>query len=171
MSVQREQVFQRIVVQFLDRVLMRPCFWTAITHENELTDNARARAAARGMRSGVPDLYVAQAGGRSVWIELKWGKNQPSEAQLSVHKALADCTIPRAFCWSIPEVLSALRDAGFAVHLNATNIAAEYQARAEAAVAKAELRASKPRAPRQAKPRNAARTRKGAAIYVASLPR
>lgn len=171
MNVQREHEFQGVVDRFLDRVVLRPFWTTGVNHENELTDNARARARGRGVKGGVPDVYVAQAGGRSLWIELKWGKNQPSDAQIAVHKALADCTIPRAFCWSIPEVLTALRDAGFAVHLNATNIAAEYQARAEAAVAKAELRASKPRAPRQAKPRNTARTRKGAAIYVAALPR
>jgi hypothetical protein len=170
MTVQREHAFQCVVDRFLHRVVVAPFWTTGINHENELTDNARARARDRGVKGGVPDVYVCQRG-KSCWIELKWGKNGPSEPQLATHEALADCSIPRAFAWSIHEVLAALRDAGLLLHLNAANLAVEYQARAEAAVAKAEARASSPRSAPRSKPRNAGRTRKGAAIYVAALPR
>ena len=160
--VQREQAFQGIVDRFLDRVVTPPFWTTGINHENELTDNARARARGRGVKPGVPDVYVCQAPGRSTWIELKWGDNPPSDAQVSVHAILTLCGVARAYAWNVPDVLAALRAAGFALHGNADNLAVEYQARAEAAVRKAEGRASKPtsqRKPWAAKP-SAARVRR-----------
>jgi hypothetical protein len=144
MTVQREHAFQGIADRFIDRVMLAPYWTTGINHENELTDNARARARGRGVKPGVPDIYIAQ-GGRSCWIELKWGSNQPSDAQIAVHDALTDCQIARSFAWSIHGIMTALLGAGFSLHPNALNIAVEYQARAEAAVAKAEERASRPR--------------------------
>ena len=143
--VQREQAFQLQVVLFLDRVILPPHWVTAICHENELSDNARARARARGVQPGVPDLYIAQAaansgGPRTLWLELKWGGNKPSDAQQFVARQLADCGVPCAFAWSMQNVLVALHGAGIRLHENARNLADEYQHRAEAAVLKAEQR-------------------------------
>lgn len=142
--VQREHAFQRVAIAFIRRVVLPPMWVTAICHENELTDNARARAKARGVQPGVPDLYVCQAPGRSVWIELKWGVNRPSAAQKAVAAALGECEIPRGFAWSIFDVLEILkRCASLSSHANADNLAVEFQHRAEAAVARAEINAGK----------------------------
>jgi hypothetical protein len=143
--VQREQAFQLQAVLFMDRVILPPYWLTAICHENELSDNARARARARGVQPGVPDLYVAQAPAssgapRTLWLELKWGKNQPSDAQRHVQLQLTSCLVPHAFCWTMQQVLVALHHAGIRLHENARNLADEYQHRAEAAVLKAEQR-------------------------------
>lgn len=132
-----------VVNQFIERVVLPPMWTTGILHENQLTDNARARAKARGVKPGVFDVYVCQAPARSVWIELKWGKNQPSEDQLEVAAALWRCGIPRDFGRCILDVLTALYAAGLKLHGNASNLAEEFQARSEAAVAKAEARATR----------------------------
>lgn len=154
-NVPREHIFQGIVDRFLDRVLLPPFWTTGISHENELTDNARARARGRGVKGGVPDLYVCQAPGLSIWIELKWGDNQLSGAQSAVRRALMACGIQCQACWAIGDVIYMLRAAGMRLHGNADNLAVEYQARAEVAVAKAEARAVAPHKPgpsRDAKP-------------------
>jgi hypothetical protein len=143
--VQREHVFQAWVDRFLDAVVLPPMWTTGINHENELTDNARARARARGVKPGVFDIYVCQEPSRSLWIECKWGRNEPSGHQISVASSLLACGIPRAVCWSMDNVLRALRIAGFKLHGNADNKAVEYQARAEAGVAEAELKAAVPK--------------------------
>jgi len=156
--VAREAAFQAIADRFIDRVMMTPFWTTGINHENQLTDNARARARGRGVKPGVFDIYVCQYPARSVWLECKWGKNTPSEAQLAVSDALRKCHVSRAFCWSIYDILRALTDAGFVLHGNALNLAVEYQARAEAAVREAEVKASRPRKvgkPRAIKPTQA----------------
>lgn len=139
--VAREAAFQKVAVEFIRKVVDAPMWLTAIMHENELTDNARARAKARGLMPGVPDLYVCQQPNRSVWLELKWGTNQPSDAQRIVGMALVTCRIYHGFCWTMRDVFDALRHSGFALHGNADNIAIEYQVRAEAAVERAELTA------------------------------
>jgi hypothetical protein len=153
--VAREAAFQAICDRFIDRVVLPPFWTTGINHENEASDNARARARGRGVKPGVFDIYVCQYPARSVWLECKWGPNKPSDAQRAVYAALSLCGIARAFCWSINDVLAALAVAGFRLHGNAENLAAEYQARAEAAVREAEVKASRPRKvgkPRAIKP-------------------
>lgn len=168
--IQREHAFQGIVDRFIDRVVLPPFWTTGINHENELTENARARARGRGVKPGVPDVYVAQGGhlSRSVWIELKWGKNPPSDAQISVHNQLRACGIFVATCRSIGGVLATLRAAGMILHTNADNLAVEYEARAEAAVHKAETR--KPRTTSAPKQRLNAAGRRAAASYARLLP-
>lgn len=157
--VAREAAFQRVAVEFIRRVVEAPMFLTAIAHENELSQNARARAKARGVAGGVPDLYLAQAPQRSAWMELKWGPNRPSDAQKHVAGALGYCGISHGFCWTIHDVLRVLRTSEFILHGNAANIATEYQERAEAAVARAELNAgTRTKATLSIKPRG---TRKG----------
>src|ERR1700677_291103 len=116
--VQREAAFQAMVDRFLDRVVLQPFFTTGIRHENEQTDNARARARGMGVRAGVPDIYVCQYGCRSLWIECKWGDNTPSDAQVAVRTALLGCMIPAEFCWTMADVLAALRGAKFTLHAN-----------------------------------------------------
>jgi len=154
--VAREAAFQLQVVHFLERVLVPPFFYTAIAHENELTENARARARARGVQPGVPDLFICQSPARTLWLELKWGKNKPSEAQRHIEVRLRACLVPAFTAWSMQDALAALTTAGFKMHGNAANLATEYQQRAEAAVLKAEQHApartatNKPR--RTAKP-------------------
>lgn len=141
--VQREAAFQAVVDRFIDRVVTPPMFVTGINHENQLTDNARARARGRGVKGGVPDIYVAQHGARSAWIELKWGANKPSDAQIATHAALRRCGIAADVCYSIYDVLAVLRKELFDLHGNTMHLATEYQARAEAAVRTAETRVPK----------------------------
>jgi len=143
--VQREAAFQSMVDRFLDRVVLQPFLTTGINHENELTDNARARARGRGVKGGVPDIYVCQGSSKTLWIECKWGSNRPSDAQNVFRDSLIMCGISAEFCWTMFDVLAALRGARFALHANADNLAHEYQIRAEVAVAKAEAKAHAPR--------------------------
>ena len=140
--------------RLLDRVVLPPMWTTAIDHAHQTTDNARARARGRGVKSGIPDVYVCQGEPtRSAWIELKRGRNSTSGAQDDVHAALAACGLPVSTAYDLAEVLSALRAAGFRLHPNADNICAELTARLDASDREARAApksyvAKKPRAPK-----------------------
>ena len=60
----------------------------ALLYANPLGGKRPGRTAARlkaeGVKAGVPDLTlpVARCGFHGLYIEMKWGKNQPTESQL-----------------------------------------------------------------------------------------
>ena len=152
----KEWRLQSFVDRFIDRVVLPPMWVTGIDHASNVTDNARARARGRGIKSGVPDVYVAQGHpARTAWIELKRG-TKPSDAQLAVFHALDACEVPCFVATDIKGVLVALHAAGFRLHGNAVNITAEIEAKLEAAD-----RAAAEEAPRKfsGKPRAARPTR------------
>ena len=55
----------------------------------------------QGVRSGVPDLClpVARGGYHGLYIELKYGKNKPTEKQLEWIEALRDEGYAVSICW------------------------------------------------------------------------
>src|ERR1041385_532829 len=61
MNNQREFRLQTWADRFIDRVVLPPMFTTAIDAASQATDNQRARAAARGVKFGMPDALVIQA--------------------------------------------------------------------------------------------------------------
>jgi hypothetical protein len=107
--------------------------------------------AGRGIRFGIPDLFVAQKDPLSsscamCWIELKRGSSLRA-SQEGIHRALRAAGQQVAVCSSMAGVVAALRSFSFDLHANADNLAAEYEARCVAA----ERAPAKPRAP--SKPR------------------
>ena len=133
----REHTFQAWANRFIDKVVRPPFFVTGIDHASQITDNARARMAGRGIKFGLPDMFVAQLDEgswrpRSVWIELKRG-TQLSAAQEGVHKALRSAGQRVYVARNMQDILHGLRDTGFRLHGNADNISTEYEARLDAA--------------------------------------
>lgn len=128
-----EHTFQAWVDRFLDRVVLPPMFTTGIDHA--ATDMAhigrRSALQGRGVRFGLPDVYVCQAPRTSVWLELKRG-SVVSSTQAGVHVAMERAGQDVAVCHTMLQVLLALRAAGFDLHQNANALAAEYEARVEA---------------------------------------
>lgn len=140
--------------RLIDRVVLPPMWTTGVDHAHQTTDNARARARARGVKSGIPDVYVCQGEPRqSVWIELKRGRNSTSGAQNDVHAALGACGVPVFVAYDLREVLSALRAAGFRLHPNAFNIGEELMARLDASDREAKAKAPGPKSYVAQKPR------------------
>lgn len=167
MTAGPEHRFQSWTDRLLDRVVLPPMWTTAIDHAHQTTDNARARARGRGIKSGIPDVYVCQGDPtRSAWIELKRGKNGTSAAQDDVHAALSACGIPVFVAYDLAEVLTALRVAGFRLHPNAENICTELTARLDAsdrgAKAAGRTKSYVPAKPRTKKPTTAALARTAA---------
>jgi hypothetical protein len=138
-------------------------FVTGIDHASQSTDNARARMAGRGVKFGLPDVFVAQRDGHlrhSAWLELKRG-SRLSSAQESVHKLMHLAGQRVWTCNTMAEVVMAMRDAGIALHHNADELAREYELRVTAS----EAAPAKPRMPGKIRIRVApSRTRKWAKI-------
>lgn len=129
---QREHRLQAFADRLIDRVVLPPMFTTAVDPAGQETQNQRARAAARGLKFGICDTYVAQDG-RSCWIEYKVGKNQPTDRQWAVMRAIRAAGIMAGVSWTLWDLLSLLRAADFRLHGNADNICAEMTARWQAA--------------------------------------
>lgn len=135
-----EWAFQSWCDRFIDRVVLPPMFVTGIDHASQSTDNARARMSARGVKFGLPDIYVAQSH-RSAWLELKRGSSV-SPSQIAVHNAMRKAGIYVTVCRTMQDVLLDLYGAGFNLHPNAKALADEYEMR----VAASEKAPPKPRA-------------------------
>lgn len=130
---QREHRLQAFSDRFIDRVMLPPFWTTGIDHASNTTDNARARARGRGVKPGIPDVYVIQGNpARCVWIELKRG-SKLSESQIVVHHAMAQCEVLAFVAHNIHDVLSALQLGGFRLHGNAKNISMELEEKLDAA--------------------------------------
>ena len=158
-----EHSFQAWADRLLDRVVMPPMFTTAIDHAAADMAHIGRRAAlqGRGVKFGLPDVFVCQAaqdGGSSagLWIELKRG-SRVSSAQEGVHTAMRRAGQSVAVCSSMAGIVAALRNYGFDVHGNADALAAEYEAR----VAAKERAPAVVRKPHTGKPRAARYTGRG----------
>lgn len=126
-----EHTFQAWVDRLIDRIVLPPMFVTGIDHASQSTDNARARMAGRGIRFGIPDVFVAQRDGimpRCAWLELKRG-SKLSGAQEAVHRSLHAAGQDVTTCSTMAEVVLALRAFRFHLHPNADELAREYELR------------------------------------------
>lgn len=125
----REWSFQAWADRLIDRIVLQPMFVSGIDHASQTTDNARARMAARGIKFGLPDIFVAQSPACvSAWIELKRGSGL-SATQEGVHVAMRAAGQRVYVCNTLQQLVEALRHAGFLLHSNADRIAAEFEER------------------------------------------
>lgn len=71
-----------------------------------------ARLKAQGVKAGVNDLVlpIAVGGYGGLWIELKWGKNQLTMAQLDFHQRLREGGQQVVTCWTLAEAVRAISD-------------------------------------------------------------
>lgn len=154
---QREHRFQGWTDRLLDRIILPPCFITAVDQAGQDTDSARARMMGRGAKFGLPDHWAFQAAPNvaCAW-ELKVGHNIPTPRQEVRMAALRAAGVFAGAAWDLHDVLAIAREAGFRLHGNAENICVELTARWKADERKRESgpavkRSSKPRAPRATK--------------------
>lgn len=102
--------------RFLRRALIPPFYVTAI-HDSDGGDRTmqqRVRDDNRGIKKGQLDWDVTQ-GPSLVWrkLELKRGKNKPSDSQRQTIADLTACGAPPVVAWELREVYEGLRCAGF----------------------------------------------------------
>ena len=159
-----EHGFSHWVDHFFDRVILEPGWWTAIDHSGESIGRDpqkqmrwREAQKAMGIKPSHLDWYAVQFDAVAphrptaiVWIELKVGSNDATDGQGVTIRLLQERGQVADVAYTIPACLALLRRAGFRLHANADNIAAEVQARVEAA---RQAPSKKRRASRAAKPR------------------
>lgn len=116
-----EQSFHRQVCEFLAVALRPPTWFTTFPAGG----GGRLRGAflkASGLRPGVPDLLVLDAG-HLLGLELKAGKGRLSPAQSSCHAALKAAGAEIAVCRSLDEVVAALDRCGVTLHARPLGLA------------------------------------------------
>ena len=101
--------------RFLKRALVPPFYVVAIPDSDHGTrsDLQRMRDAAKGQISGQLDFDVIQAPGLARKLELKRGRNKPTEHQQKTIADLTACGLPPIIAWSLSDVLDGLEAVGF----------------------------------------------------------
>lgn len=146
---QPEHRLSHFVDALLDRILVEPCWYSAVDHgatpmgktddEQRQANMIRAqRMKARGVKPAHLDWFVFQ-NGIYAQFELKHGKGKPSDGQLDTMRLLADRGIPTGCAWTLAQFFDLLLSAGFKLHANARNILTEIEARHGAANDKAAM--------------------------------
>ena len=139
--IQREHIFSHYVDALLDRIMVEPCWFTAVDHSGAAigkSDHAQMawhqRRKAMGIKPAHLDWYVYQ---RPIYaqFELKVGRGDLKDGQRATMRLLEARGIPTGCAWTIPQVYRLLVDAGFVLHGNAENIMLEVDARCQAALA------------------------------------
>ena len=173
---------------FLDRVVLEPCWYSAVDHSGPVGNKGDSpemrrirrmrweqRQRAMGIKpSGVDWPAILQfdpvtfAVTAVCWIELKHGKNQPTDGQRTTMRLLGERGQVVGAAWNIHDCLQYLRAARFRLHGNADNIAVEVQGRLDAAHAAAPARLAK-RAKARGKPRPARRVVRKGGISTAMM--
>lgn len=116
-----EQRLSIAVDRFLDLALLLPCYFTAI-HDADggaRTDLQRIRDRSRGIKPGQLDWEVWQGpNGLARRVELKRGKNKPSDHQLTTISKLDMCGARPIVAWTLRQVYGGLAAAGFGFTAN-----------------------------------------------------
>lgn len=132
--IQREHSFQAWVDRFLDRVVLPPMFTSAIdvAARDMASIGRRSALQGRGLKFGIPDVFVAQhrAWDLACWLELKRGAPVTAQ-QEATHNAMRRAGQRISVCSTVREVLIALRHFGFELHENADALALEYEIRVD----------------------------------------
>lgn len=97
-----EDDLQIQVAQYLD---LKRVFWFHPANERKTTPQAGARLKAKGVKAGVPDCMIMLPRGdyNGLAIELKHGKNKPTEHQEAVLNNLQSCGWKTAVCYSFDD--------------------------------------------------------------------
>ena len=143
--IQREHILQAWVDRFIDRVVLPPMFTSGIdvAARDMATVQRRGALSGRGVKFGLPDLFVCQAPGAILWLELKRGSRVTS-SQSGVHNAMRSAGQDVLVAHTVGDVLRWLLHCGFRLHANAHNLAIEYEERVKAS--ESAPRTPKPRA-------------------------
>ena len=136
--VQREHRLSHYESKLLDRILLEPCWYTAVDHSGRAIGgsvqaqmNWRQHQKWMGIKPSQLDWNIEQMAidipsnvplWRIAKIELKYGDNRPDHGQETTMRLLADRQIFTGCCWNIAEFFAALKTAGFQLHANAENI-------------------------------------------------
>jgi hypothetical protein len=166
--VQREHRLSHYVDKLLDRILLEPCWYTAVDHSGRAIGgsvqaqmNWRQHQKWMGIKPSQLDWNIEQRAidipsdvplWRIAKIELKYGDNTPDHGQETTMRLLADRQIFTGCCWTIAEFYAALKTAGFQLHANAENIAHEIIERHAAAEREAAIKAAGPKPAKSFKP-------------------
>lgn len=129
--------------------LAPPCWFTSIEHGRKHAGTAEQRAAewtrlqAQGVKAGIADVLVL-APGYALWLELKAGANQQSDAQLAMQNAMAFLGHGYVVVRSVEQLVDVLEKHGIPL-LAGARVAALRHDGMLAAPAKVAKRTAKPR--------------------------
>lgn len=107
-----EDAFHVSVAELLDFILIPPDFFTTFpAGYGKLGKATAGRLYAKGLKKGVPDIFVFARNRNTIGIELKAGRNGVQSSQREMHAKLQAVGIRVYVARTIDEVLMALKSA------------------------------------------------------------
>lgn len=95
-----EHSLQTQIKKWVRECVAEPHVFLAFDRAAAANPRTHLYEAARGIRAGTPDTVLLFRG-RSMWVELKAGKNKTSEAQDRLHQEMAAVGHPVTVCWTV----------------------------------------------------------------------
>lgn len=152
-----EWIVQSWSHKLLERIVLAPCEIRGIDKSgaHQASMNTRMMMLGRGCKDGTGDHLVVQGAPiRVLFAEFKFGSGSASPAQDGTAESYERCGIPTVReCRTMAQLVQGLRAAGFRLHGNTDNLAAEYQERANASLRELQLRKGEPRKKKSGKSR------------------
>lgn len=105
----KERDFQRAAMEYLDTVLLPPCFAFHVPNEGKRSQWAGAELKRQGLKKGAPDIIIALPEGRWAGLELKSEKGRPTVAQLGFQSMMGSAGAPCSVVYSIDAITEFLR--------------------------------------------------------------
>lgn len=104
-----EDDLQMAVCKYLDSLNL---VWTHVANERKTSKIAGARLKRKGVKSGVLDclIFTPNKNYSGLAIELKVGKNKPTENQIKWMEKLQKCNWKTEVCYSIDEVIKVVSE-------------------------------------------------------------
>lgn len=161
-----EHSLQTAIKRWITDCVTEPHVFLAFDRTQASGKFTHAYEKARGIRAGTPDTQLLFRG-RSMWVELKAGKNTTSDAQDELHAQMLGVGHRVRVCWTVGEYMAACQAEGVKLAQWAAARADGMDAMLAGAVAAA--KAAKPKAPRLgAKPRTNRPSSRAIAIGIQS---
>ena len=148
MASSPEHRLQIAIKKWVRECVITPHVFLAFDRTRKTSAMQHIAEAARGVRAGTPDTVLLLPDGKSIWVELKWGKNTTSDRQDELHGEMRAIGHPVVVCRSVDEYACLLDIHHVTLSRLAMEIAAGLDRALIAAAPVKKARRSSPRAPK-----------------------
>ena len=154
-----EHRLQIAIKKWVRECVVTPHVFLAFDRTRKTSMLQHIAEAARGIRAGMPDTVLLLPDGKSIWVELKWGKNTTSDRQDELHREMGAIGHPVTVCRSVDEYACLLEINHVVMPRMAMEMAAALDRALIFAAPGKKLRSSRPMKPRADAARIAATAR------------
>lgn len=104
-----EHYIQVLVLRYLEQCAVADAYWFAIPNAARRSMALAAKMRAEGMKSGVADICIMLAQGRTIWLELKKAKGRQTDTQVEFQEICRKLGHTYLLAHSLDEAITVLK--------------------------------------------------------------